>query len=195
MIKTNLTKVEYGPLRQKNSRIYFLLLILCFSAGCFAGSLTGSFFGLDPVLKDFCDFSTGCSSNPISVFFGFSRFHLVAFLLGSSFLGLALLPVLSCIRGYALSCTAASIISSYPEKGVIMAAVILGIPALLSIPCFFVVSIDGYMSSVRIFHLVRGNSAPRKDKLYSRFLACIPILALGTLAEIKFVPYLVSLLT
>ncbi len=195
MIKTNLSKVEYGPLRQKNSRIYFLLLILCFSAGCFAGSLTGSFFGLDPVLKDFSDFSTGCSSNPISVFLSFSRFHLVAFLLGSSFLGLALLPVLSCIRGYALSCTAASIISSYPEKGVIMAAVILGIPALLSIPCFFVVSIDGYMSSVRIFHLVRGNSAPRKDKLYSRFLACIPILALGTLAEIKFVPYLVSLLT
>lgn len=195
MIKTNLPKGERSPLYRRSSRIYFLLLILCFSAGCLTGSLTGKFFGLDSVLNDFPGLSTINSASPIGVFFNYSRFHLVAFLLGSSFLGLALLPALSFIRGYALSCSAATIISGSPTNGIIMAAVAVGIPALISLPCFFVISIDGYMSSARIFHLVRGSSAPRQDKLYARFLACVPVLAVGTLILIKFVPYLVSLLT
>ena len=195
MIKKSISPGNGSPLYQGNGKVYFFLLILSFSVGCLTGSIFGSFFGYDSILNDFPGISVIGTSSPINIFFNFSRFHLVAFLLGSSFLGLALLPVLSCIRGYALSCTAASIISCYPGKGAIMAAVILGIPAVFSLPCFFIVSIEGYMSSARIFHLVRGSSAPRKDKLYTRFLACLPILAVGTLIEIKVVPYLVSLLT
>ena len=195
MIKNNLSLGKHGLTYQKDSKLYFLLLILSFSAGCLAGSLVGSFFKFDSSLNDFMGISSLESASAVTVFFHFARFHLVAFLLGSSFLGIALLPVLSCIRGYALSCTAASIISCYPSNGIIMAAIILGIPAIVSLPCFFTISIDGLMSSNRIFHLVRGNSAPRKDKLYTRSLACLPFLAIGTLIEIKLVPYLVSLLT
>lgn len=180
---------------QSKSRIYFLVIILCFSTGCLAGSLAHSFFGFGSFLNDYLGAAEIASQNPIGLFFNFSRFQLVAFLLGTSFLGLALLPALSFIRGYALSCTAASIISAYPDNGIFMAAIILGVPAIFSLACFFVISIEGFKSSERIFHLVRGNSAPRKDKLYARFLACIPFLALGTLIEIRFVPYLISLLT
>ncbi|MFB0920882.1 MAG: stage II sporulation protein M [Oscillospiraceae bacterium] len=195
MIKKDLSLGSGVPLYQKNGRLYFLVLILCFSAGCLAGSLIGSFFGFDSFLNDYAGASVINSQSPVSLFFNYSRFQLVAFLLGTSFLGLALLPVLSCIRGYALSCTAATIISAYPDNGIIMAAIILGIPAIFSLACFFVISIEGFKSSERILHLVRGNSAPRKDKLYARFLACVPFLAIGTLIEIKFVPYLISLLT
>lgn len=195
MIKNNLSLGKHGLTYQKDSKLYFLLLILSFSVGCLAGSLVGSFFEFGSSLSDFMGVSGLESSNAVTVFFHFSRFHLVAFLLGSSFFGVALLPVISCLRGYALSCTAASIISCYPNNGIIMAVVILGIPAMISLPCFFTISIDGFMSSARIFHLVRGNSAPRKDKLYARSLACLPFLAIGTLLEIKLVPYLVSLLT
>ena len=195
MIKNDTSLINGGTSYQKNGKIYFVILILCFSAGCLSGSLAGSFFGFDSFLKDYAGASVIATQSPVSLFFNFSRFQLVAFLLGTSFLGLALLPVLSFIRGYALSCTAATIISAYPDNGIIMAAVILGIPAIFSLACFFVISIEGFKSSERIFHLVRGNSAPRKDKLYARFIACIPFLAIGTLIEIKFVPYLIALLT
>ncbi len=195
MIKNNLSLGKHGLTYQKDSKLYFLLLILSFSAGCLAGSLVGSFLKFDSSLNDFLGITTLENSSAVTVFLHFSRFHLVAFLLGSSFLGIVFLPVLSCIRGYALSCTAATIISGYPNNGIIMAVIILGIPALISLPCFFTISIDGFMSSSRIFHLVRGNSAPRKDKLYARSLACLPFLAIGTLIEIKLVPFLVSLLT
>ncbi len=195
MIKKDISLVNGGPSYQKNGRIYFVVLILCFSAGCLTGSLVGSFFGFDSLLNDYAGASVIASRSPVSLFFNYSRFQLVAFLLGTSFLGLALLPALSFIRGYALSCTAATIISAYPDNGIIMAAVILGFPAIFSLACFFVISIESFKSSERILHLVRGNSAPRKDKLYARFLACVPFLAIGTLIEIKFVPYLISLLT
>ena len=194
MIKNNLTLGEHRFTYQKESKLYFFLLILSFLAGCLAGSLVGSFFRFDSSLNDFIGFSTLEASSIVSVFFHFARFHLVAFFLASSFYGVALLPVLSCIRGYALSCTAATIISFYPQNGIIMALVILGIPAMISLPCFFSISIEGFMSSSRILHLVRGNSALRKDKLYAKAIICLPFLAIGTLIEYKLVPYLVSLL-
>lgn len=195
MIKNNLSLGKHRLSYEQDSKLCFLLLILSFSVGCLAGSLVGSFFEFDSTLNDFLGLSKLETSSSLSVFFHFARFHLVAFFLGSTFFGIALLPVLSCIRGYALSCTAASIISCYPNNGIIMAAVILGIPAIISLPCFFTISIDGFMSSARIFHLVRGSSAPRKDKLYAKSLACLPFLVIGSLIELKLVPYLVSLLT
>ena len=194
MIKKKLTLGKSRLTYQKDSKIYFILLILSFLIGCLAGSIVGSFFNSDSPLNDFIGFSTLKTVNVVTVFFHFTRFHLVAFLLASSFYGIALLPVLSCIRGYALSCTAASIISCYPNNGIIMALVILGIPAIISLPCFFTISIEGFMSSSRIFHLVRGNSAQRKDKIYTRALLCLPFLLIGTLIEFKLVPYLATLL-
>ncbi|MBP8640692.1 MAG: stage II sporulation protein M [Oscillospiraceae bacterium] len=194
MIKNNLTLGRRRLTYQKDSKIFFILLILSFLLGCLAGSLVGSYFKLDTSLNDFLGFSTLKTLNVVTVFFHFTRFHLVAFLLASSFYGIALLPVLSCIRGYALSCTAATIMSCYPSNGLIMALVILGIPALISLPCFFTISIEGFMSSSRIFHLVRGNSAQRKDRIYARTLVCLPFLVIGTLIEFKLVPYLATLL-
>jgi len=195
MIKKKYSLEKLGLSYQRDGKVYFMLLILSFSAGCLAGSLIGSFFGLGSVLNDYPDVSEINTAGALALFFNYSRFHLVALLLGTSVFGLATLPVLSCAKGYALSCTAASIISCYPDKGLVMAAVILGIPAILSLPCYFVIAIEGFLSSARIFHLLRGNSAPKKDKLYSKFLICLPFLAAGTFAEIKLIPYLVSLLT
>jgi len=195
MIKNNSRRSNDSVLNQRDGKICFILLILGFSIGCFIGSLVGPSLTYDSWLSDFLGLSKLQNMGIVSAFFHFSRFHLVALLLGSSFLGIVLIPALSCIRGYILSFTAASIISAYPQNGLIMAAVILGIPALISLPCYFLLSIEGFRTATRIFHLVRGNSAPRKDRLLSCSLACLPFLAAGTLAELKLVPYLVSLLT
>lgn len=195
MIKNNIRHGKDSILYQKDGKICFVLLILGFSIGCFIGSLIGPGTTYDSWLSDFVGLSRLQNMGMAAAFFHFSRFHLVAFLLGSSYFGIILIPALSCVRGYVLSFTAASIISVYPQNGLIMAAVILGIPALISLPCYFLLSIEGFRSAGRIFHLVRGNSAPRKDRLFACALACLPFLAAGTLAELKLVPYLVSLLT
>ena len=113
----------------------------------------------------------------------FIRFHLVVILLASSFLGIALLPLTSCLRGYALSCTAATIISADSKNGLIMALLTLGIPAIFSLPCFFVMSVDGYLSSKRIFTLARGVSAIRTNGFLKSALVCMAICGKAMLSE------------
>ncbi len=195
MVKNSLFDTTHELRYREDSKLGFFLLILCFSAGCIAGSLLAPITPMNSALSDYIGISRLESAGALNVFIHFVRFHLVAFLLGSSMLGIVLLPALSFLRGFALSCTAATIISYYPGNGIIMAAVILGFTSVISLACFFIIALDAFMSASRIFHLVRGASAPRKDKLYLRTLACLPLLAIGTLIELKLVPYLVSLLT
>jgi hypothetical protein len=195
MMKKRLSLEKQTLPQRQEIKTRFLLLSLSFVIGALAGSYIGSFFNFDTALSDFIDFSALNSLSYFEVFFRFIRFHLAVILLGTSFLGIAFLPALSCIRGYALSCTAATIISSYPKNGIIMALIILGIPAVLSLPCFFVMSVDGFISSGRIINLLHGRASIRTDKFFIHALACLPFLALGTLLEMKLVPYLVSLLT
>lgn len=194
MIKHKLSPERHSLPHRKDSKFPFLLLSLSFFLGCIAGSLIGSFHDFDAALSDFIGFSALESSDFFYVFFNYSRFHIAAFLLGTSFFGVIFLPILCCVRGYALSCTAATIISCYPGNGIVMALVILGVPAVLSLPCFFIMSLDGFFNSRRILNLVRGNSAPRVDNIYIRTIACLPVLAAGTIIEMKLIPYLVSLL-
>jgi len=173
----------------------FLLLLLSFAFGSIVGSISGSFFGFESVLSDFAGVASLGSMSYFRILLHFIRFHLVVILLASSFLGIALLPLTSCLRGYALSCTAATIISADSKNGLIMALLTLGIPAIFSLPCFFVMSVDGYLSSKRIFTLARGVSAIRTNGFLKSALVCMPVLAAGALIEMKLVPYLVSLLT
>ena len=195
MIVNNSNHASYSFLDQRDGKVGFYLLILGFFLGCLVGSLVSAFYGLEPFFTDYFLRPTANTAQTIIVFLRFSAFHLVALLLGTSYFGIILTPLLSGLRGYVLSCAAASIISAYPANGFIMAAVIIALPALISLPCFFTIALEGFRSARRIFHLVRGNSSPKKDRLFGRMLSCLPLLALGTLIELKLVPYLVSLLT
>lgn len=195
MIVNNSNHASYPFLDQRDGKVCFFLLILGFFVGCLVGSLAGAFYGLEPFYTDFSLHPAANAAQTAVTFLRFSAFHLVALLLGTSYFGIILTPVLSGLRGYLLSCTAASIISAYPGNGFVMTAAILILPALISLPCFFLIALEAFRSARRIFHLVRGNSSPRKDRLYGRALSCLPFLALGTLIELKLVPYLVSLLT
>lgn len=173
----------------------FFLFALCFAAGSILGCFVGSTFagtGFDGSL--FSVYPLGAEGF-MPRFLGFILFSSVAVFLGSSFLGISFLPILAGARGYVLSCTAASIISSSDEKGIIMALLVLGIPSLISLPCFFAVTVDAALSSRRLRELMRGNSTPASNKLMLHFLISLPFLAFGTLLDMKLVPYLVSLIT
>lgn len=173
----------------------FFLAALCFVLGAILGCLIGtSFPDSAKAAGNLIDFSL-LGKGFISGFLGFALFSFVAVFLGSSYLGLAFLPLLTGARGYILSCSAASIISSSGDSGLVMALILLGIPALISLPCFFLVAVDAAISSRRLGEISRGGYAPPKNKLMLHFFMTLPFLALGTLLEMKLVPYLVSILT
>ena len=195
MLKNSSQHFKQGIDYRKKGRLCFLLLIISFLVGCFISSVFSFTFSASTYFGELYGLSALRTSGAVTVIFRAIVFHLVAFFLGTSFFGLAFIPVLSFTRGFALSCAVASIISVYPDGGIIMAAIAIGIPAIISLPCFFVISIESFFSSGRIFRLVRGSSSPRRDLLFARSLECLPFIAAGILIEIKLVPFLVSLLT
>ena len=71
---------------QSKSRIYFLVIILCFSTGCLAGSLAHSFFGFGSFLNDYLGAAEIASQNPICLFFNFNDYPLL--IIQISFYGL-----------------------------------------------------------------------------------------------------------
>ncbi|NLV86959.1 MAG: hypothetical protein GX025_07055 [Clostridiales bacterium] len=173
----------------------FFLVSLCFVLGAILGCLVGTSFPDSAKaaggLLDFNFLGMGF----VSGFLGFAMFSLLAVFLGSSYLGVAFLPLLTGARGYILSCSSASIISSSGDGGLITALIVLGIPAFISLPCFFTVVVDAAISSRRLGEITRGRYAPQKNKLMLHFFLSVPFLVLGTLLEMKLVPYLVSILT
>ncbi len=173
----------------------FFLLSLCFAAGAILGCFMGTSFTDKSFLSDFFPSYPNGSGEFLSRFFEFIVFSLIAVFLGSSFIGFAFLPLLAGARGYVLSCSAASVMSSCDDKGIIMALLVLGIPSLLSLPCFFAVTVDAALSSRRLRELMRGHFSPSTNKLMLHFLISLPFLAAGVLLEMKLVPYLVSLIT
>lgn len=169
-------------------------MLLCFFAGSIVGSFTGSFFSYDSAIGDF-NFLTALSGQSfINILIQFTKFHIVVIILATSFLGIVLMPLLSCLRGYALSCTAASIIATNPKNGLPLAFIILGIPAIFSVPCFFALSVEGYFSSKRMLAYAKGIPSKRTNSFIKQLIVCLPALAAGTLVEMKLVPFLVSLL-
>lgn len=79
----------------------------------------------------------------LGLLFSCSKYHLLVLLLSTSLFGVALIPVALAFRGFVLACTAAYIASAYPEQGVALTLVVLGLPSLLTVPGLFIVAFDG----------------------------------------------------
>ncbi|MEG0035714.1 MAG: hypothetical protein RR743_03550 [Oscillospiraceae bacterium] len=172
----------------------FFLFSLCFVGGCLIGGLMGAMFSSGSEFTQFTDSTALGGTNYLLIFYRLIRFQLIAILLGSSILGVAFLPLLCGARGYALSCAAATIISASPDKGIIMALIILGVPAIFSLPCFFAASVDAFFCSRKLCYLLRGACSPAPQRLLLRFLVYFSFTALAAFLEMQLVPYLVSLL-
>ena len=173
----------------------FFIFSLFFLLGSIVGGFMGSLFEQNGMLVGFSGTAELGNSNFILIFLRFIRFHALAVFLGSSSFGIVLLPVLIALKGYSISCTAAVIMSAYPDNGIIMALVILGIPSLFSLPCCFLISVESFFSSRKIFDLLRGSSAALRNRLTGLAILCLPVLLTGALMEMILVPRLVSWLT
>lgn len=170
-----------------------ILIFACFTTGCVVGAFLGSGFSavgaIDSYLLDTPFESGGLLLRSLR----FIRFHLLALFFATSFAGVVLVPALALIKGFAFSCASATIISAYPDNGIIMSLVILGLPSLFSVPSFICLCDFAFSRSARLLALTRGGYA-RKPRDGKRMLLVLPALAAGLIIEAYLVPRLLPLI-
>lgn len=97
--------------------------------------------------------------------FSAGRFFLLAAFFSTSYLGVVLLPSLIFVRGCILSYSVSVLFSAFSFEGLLSALFVLGVPALINVPCFLIVCCGCFESSKCLF--------------MQRFHALLPIKNLG----------------
>ena len=133
------------------------VLALPFLAGLIAGTMVGLF---SDAPQGFL-LSTGLiSPDPSSMTFVHLLWHafryvLIALLLSTGILGVALLPLLSAVRAFAFSCSVSVVLQQRTSAAFLLAFFSLGIPAVLSLPGFFLAETDAFRISRQFCQRVR----------------------------------------
>lgn len=170
-----------------------ILIFACFTIGCVVGAFFGSGFSAAGVIDTYLLDTPLETGGLLLKSLRFVRFHLLVLFLATSFAGVALVPALALIKGFAFSCTSATIISAYPNNGIIMSLIILGLPSLFSVPSFICLCDFAFSRSARLLALTRGGYA-RKLRDGKRMLLILPALAAGIIIEVYLVPRLLPLM-
>lgn len=128
-------------------------LALPFLAGLIAGATVGLF---SDAPQDFLASIGLLTSEPSSMTFLYTlwhafRFVLIALLLSTDVFGFVLLPLLSALRAFALACSVSVILQQKTLAAFLLALFSLGIPALLSLPGFFLAETDAFHISRQFF--------------------------------------------
>lgn len=189
------SRVSFSENEAKRERKTHLLLFLIIFL---VGILTGAFFNgqcssLLP-LADGYIFERFSEFGPVQTLFWCYRFHLIAFFIGTSFLGVFFIPLLVFFRAFLLALASTFIISYYPDNAIIMTIVTVGLPAFISVPCFMLVSSESLSSSLCLLRLQSGNYSHSRLWRCKYFFICLPIMAICIIVETKLVPYLALLL-
>ena len=129
-------------------------LVICgafFAVGCILGSVfAGTVKSEDGAVRIASEIAAGeCGeiSDFAGVFTGSIKYHAAAFVLGFSVLGLAAVPLLAAVRGFAMSFTSALIIRAVGASGILPVFLAVGIPGLMTVPCFFAVAVHALCTS------------------------------------------------
>lgn len=112
------------------------------------------------------------SPTSMEIFWRAFRWFLGALLLGLTAFGLIGLPLLSAARGFLLAFSISSFAWVYGRGGLSLAFFLLGIPALATIPAFFVLSVQSLQMAWKL--AARSSGQGKREMLYHRehFLRC-----------------------
>lgn len=130
------------------------------------------------------------SPETLSLLWRTFRWPLAAFLLGLTALGVLFLPLLSALRGFFLAFSVASFARAFGRGGVGIAFLLLGATGLVAVPVFFLLTVQGFSSSVRLAAWSgQGRRGPPYDLASLRRCgACAAALSVCALLECYLVP-------
>lgn len=122
------------------------------------------------------------------------RWPLGAFLLGFSAWGLLGIPVLCGLRGFFLGFSVGAFSKAYGWSGLAVVFLLQGLPALLAVPAFFLLSVQSLLAA---WTILNGSRQGRQESVFSkehilRCGVCAAALGASLLAECYLVPALIS---
>ncbi|NLA86338.1 MAG: hypothetical protein GX847_03455, partial [Clostridiales bacterium] len=114
------------------------------------------------------------------------KYHLLALFLGFSILGVVSIPFLSAVRGFFLSFSVSAVIKLFGSRGILLALSIFGINTLITIPCFFVLSVSAFSASLYILRLVfaknlKNTVSPFNRRFFVNCGICLIVLMISAL--------------
>jgi stage II sporulation protein M len=193
------------PLRDGEfSRFGLLCCGVTFLVGSIAGAAAAGFVNEGTKLGDYFSaflslFLTGANTRPdfFTAVIDVYKYNLITIALGLSLLGIFFIPALSAIRGFFLSFSISTIVRVVGGKGAALALAIFGANTLITVPCFFVLSVYAFTASSYILRLsVSKNPKPAVSPFNSRFFVhcgiCLAVLIVSALIECYVTPRLIS---
>ncbi len=122
----------------------------------------------------------GAVTDLAAVYWWLAKYHVLAFLLGFSMLGVPGIPALSFARGFSLSFTMALLVRSYAANGAIAGALLFGAAALFSVPLYFLIASAALEASLELTRRGLLLAPPNGPGIYTRpyFLKTITVFLL-----------------
>lgn len=123
------------------------------------------------------------------------RWPLAAFLLGFTAIGVLGLPLLTAARGFCLSFSIAAFAQAYGGRGLMMAFLLLGPPALVYVPAFFLLSAQSFSAACVLAGRSIGQGRrelPYHRDYFFRSGVCAMAVCLGIFTEQYLVPVLIT---
>lgn len=168
-------------------------LLLLFLMGALVGSVVGSFsigsaFPLSMEDDPARELLPGSFWDAL---LSSAQFFLLLLLSATSFLGVVLIPGLVFFRAYLLSCSVSALFAGASFRGLWLALLLRGVPALVTIPCFLMAAARAFQGALRLARLRFGwDSGPEPSASLQWIL--LPLLAVCADALYSF--YLLPLL-
>ncbi|WP_409968694.1 hypothetical protein RFF05_01635 [Bengtsoniella intestinalis] len=122
---------------------------------------------------------------------------LVAFFLGFVSIGVVLLPLWTALYAGILSFCVSLFVASFGEQGLLVAGALLGIRALIGIPCYLWIALQAHDATRRLAQIClgvkKGKGLGYDSGAYWSFALCVVILLLGVCVDSFVTPKLLSL--
>ncbi len=184
-----------------------LLLAVCFSAGVILGQVSASRLPeavsreLERYLSDYLALDGGrrpawnAAASTALVYF---RYPALAFLLGFSSAGIALLPLLSAACGFFLSFSVCCFTASFGSGGVVLSLAVFGLRCCVMLPCYFLLAVPSMRNAAALAALSFGKGKRVQPMRYDgawwvRLGIVSGVLVLGVLADLTLTPGLLKL--
>lgn len=189
--------------QEKTHTMGLLLCAALFVCGCIIGTVSAGFITdttqLGSTVSDYLAFLSDKAAVQPAFFSSVVdayKYHLAAVFLGFSILGVFCIPVLSAVRGFFLSFSVSVIIRLLGGKGILLALSMFGISTLVTIPCFFIISVTSFTASQYLLRLsmAKGGKSPGMLPTGSALASCAICLALlfvSALIETYLTPQLI----